>query len=232
MKLFDLWGCRIGVFSDMGRTAHTQGGALRTSQPRSRAFPRLGSTVDFIVCSCNDQLMSKSTTTLRNILVELTTGARRKGLNDSAWAKASGISKETLSRLRRRDSCDFATLVALADAAGARLSVAADAIPVTDDGHYPAELSRDYECRLRAFCASVNLDPLAWTALGPAFFMAGLAVMLASADDLNRRALLSLAERLHPGASEVAVFSRWLHGSPLRPSRFLPMLAAQSAHAA
>jgi len=72
----------------------------------------------------------------------------------------------------------------------------------------------------------------AWAAAGPAFFMAGLAVMLASNADADRRGLLALAERLHPGASEVPVFARWLKRSPLRPSRFLPMLAMEITHAA
>jgi hypothetical protein len=38
--------------------------------------------------------------------------------------------------------------------------------------------------------------------------------------------------RLHPGASEVAVFDRWLQRSPLRPSRFLPLLEVRLDHAA
>jgi hypothetical protein len=62
--------------------------------------------------------------------------------------------------------------------------------------------------------------------------MAGVAVMLASNPDADRRALLALAETLHPGATEVPVFARWLQRSPLRPSRFLPMLAMEMKHAA
>ena len=42
----------------------------------------------------------------------------------------------------------------------------------------------------------------------------------------------ALAEVLHPGATEVPVFARWLKRSPLRPSRFLPMLAMETRHAA
>ena len=103
----------------------------------------------------------------------------------------------------------------------------------TPDGHFPAKLDRDYEERLVDFSLSGALEPERWTGMGPRFFMAGLAVMLASAGDGNRRGLLELAEHLHPGASEVDVFSRWLERSPLRPTRFLPLVdAARQAHAA
>jgi hypothetical protein len=177
--------------------------------------------------------MLTSTTPLGKLLDSLTIAARNKGLNDAAWASAAGFSKETLSRLRRRCSCDFSTLLALADAAGASLSVTLTAQPATTpDGHFPLELSRDYERQLLTLCAARKLDPVAWAAAGPAFFMAGLAVMLASNADSDRRGLLALAEVLHAGASEVPVFARWLRRSPLRPSRFLPMLAMETKHAA
>ncbi len=172
-------------------------------------------------------------TTLKALLDSLTVAARKKGLNDTAWASAAGFSKETLSRLRRRSSCDLSTLTALADAIGASLSVTvADQPAATTDGHFPRELSRDYERQLLALCASRKLDPVAWAAAGPAFFMAGLAVMLAGNPDSDRRGLLDLAELLHPGATDVPVFARWLKRSPLRPSRFLPMLAMEKRHAA
>jgi hypothetical protein len=175
--------------------------------------------------------MFKSTT-LKDLLDSLTGAARKKGLNDTAWSSAAGFSKETLSRLRRRSSCDLSTLIALADAAGGRLSVTVAAEPATTpDQHFPRELSRDYERQLLALCASRKLDPAAWAATGPAFFMAGLAVMLASNADSDRRGLLALAEHLHPGAVEVPVFARWLKRSPLRPSRFLPMLEVEKKHA-
>jgi hypothetical protein len=57
-----------------------------------------------------------ASTTLKELLDSLTVAARGKGLNDAAWASAAGFSKETLSRLRRRNSCDLSTLIALADA--------------------------------------------------------------------------------------------------------------------
>jgi hypothetical protein len=174
-----------------------------------------------------------TSTTLRKLLDPLTVAARKKGLNDVSWASAAGFSKETLSRLRRRSSCDLSTLIALAEAAGASLSVTVAAQPATtSDGHFPCELSRDYEQKLVTLCASRELDPVAWAAAGPAFFMAGLAVMLAGDADANRPVLLALAEVLHPGATDVPVFARWLKRSPVRPSRFLPMLAMETNHAA
>jgi hypothetical protein len=102
----------------------------------------------------------------------------------------------------------------------------------TCDGHFPATINRDYEDTLRDLATSGDLDPVRWAAAGPRFFMAGLAVMLASGRHVDRSALLALAEHLHPGASDVAVFNRWLTRSPLRPTRFLPLLAAGGTGAA
>ena len=177
--------------------------------------------------------MNKSTNRLEAVLDELTQAARSRGLNDTGWAARAGLRKETLSRLRRRQSCDFKTLLALADAVDMRLDAISDAVPVlSPDGHFPLGLDREYEERLINLCASRSLAPQHWTATGPRFFMAGLAVMLASVDGFDRPGLLSLAEQLQPGASETAVFARWLKHSPLCPSRFLPMLDMAMKHAA
>lgn len=176
-------------------------------------------------------LMYTSTSRLSRILTALTYSARSLGMNDTAWAERAGFSKETLSRLRRRSSCDFVTLVALMDAVGAGLSVSTAPAETTPDGHFPRELNRDYEQKLLTTCASRTLDPEVWASAGPRFFMAGLAVMLASVRSADRRGLLALGEQLHPGVSEPAVFDQWLKRSPVRPSRFLPMLAMQAGHA-
>jgi hypothetical protein len=177
--------------------------------------------------------MSRSTASLSAILDSLTVAAREKGMNDSAWASAAGLSKETLSRLRRRKSCDLSTLLVLADAADASISIGPAARPsFTADGHFPSELSRAYEAQLISLCASKVLDLSVWRAAGPAFFMGGLAVMIASQPDVDRRGLLNLAEALHPGITQVSVFAQWLKRSPVRPSRFFPMLAMQNRHAA
>lgn len=153
-------------------------------------------------------------------------------MTDSEWAARAGLRKETLSRLRRRTSCDFSTLEALALAVGSELTVADEPDPATSaDGHFPSSVDRDLEEKLLRLCAARSLEPSRWASAGPRFFMAGLAVMLASAPHFDRRALLALSESLHPGASEPAVFARWLERSPLRPSRFFPMLEMELRHA-
>jgi hypothetical protein len=149
-------------------------------------------------------------------------------LTDTEWAARAGIRKETLSRLRGRRSCDFATLQALARVVGAGVGVIDGPAPgTTEDGRFPAEIDRDYEEKLFNLCVSGDLTVAGWQALGPPFFMAGLAVMIASAPGFDRRAFLDLAERLHAGISQVGVFALWLERSPVRPSRFLAMVAGQ-----
>lgn len=177
--------------------------------------------------------MEKSNTQLPAFLADLTAKARTLSLTDTEWSSRAGVRNETLSRLRRRNSCDLSTLQALAAAVGARLVIDhGTATTATPDGHFPSSLDRDDEARLLKLAASGNLAHDAWSTAGPRFFMAGLAVMLAGEPGFDRRGLLALAERLHPGASEPAVFARWLERSPLRPSRFLPLLAMERKHAA
>lgn len=105
-------------------------------------------------------------------------------------------------------------------------------VDLTPDGHFPARVDREYEQRLLDLCASRSLSPQRWVETGPAFFMAGLAVMLACAEarGFDRPALLALGESLHPGASTVEEFSLWLKRSPVRPSRFLPMAKKALEH--
>ena len=176
--------------------------------------------------------MSESTFNLSTVLDELTQVARVRGLNDTEWAARANLPKETLSRLRRRQDCNFSTLLALANAVDVRLGTVDETLPIlTPDGHFPAEINRDYEEKLLKLCASRSLTPQQWLALGPHFFMAGLAVMLASVAGFDRRGLLHLAEHLSPGAKETSVFAQWLKHSPLRPTRFLPMLDMLMKHA-
>ncbi len=179
--------------------------------------------------------MVDRTESLPALLALLSAAAQRRGLNDAQWAAEAGVPKETLSRLRRRKDCDFATLCALAAAAAVRFDVVPlYAIPTTPDGHMPLRMDREYEAHLLRLCASGSRNPDAWCALGPRYFMAGLAVMLASSHENDRNGLLALAEMLHPGSSTPDVFRIWLECSPVRPSRFLPMLRAETAalHAA
>lgn len=176
-------------------------------------------------------LTMKSTVSLRRDLAILATEAARLGMSDTRWATASGIRKETLSRLWSRKDCDLATLRALAAAVGAHVVVLpADRASEGVDRHMPDQLTRQSEERLLELVASGSLDAAAWRREGPAFFMAGIAVMLASGSGVDRASLLELAERLHPGASTTEVFALWLRRSPLRPSRFLAMLTKLARH--
>jgi hypothetical protein len=177
--------------------------------------------------------MKKSTTELTAILDTLRDRARELGLTDTEWAARADIRKETLSRLRGRPSCDFATLQTLARVVGRNLGLIDAITPVcTQDGQFPAQVDREYEERLLDLCASGDMEPTRWRRTGPTFFMAGLAVMMASVPEFDRRSMLDLAEILHAGSSQVGVFSLWLERSPIRPSRFLPMLLTGLRHAA
>lgn len=148
--------------------------------------------------------------------------ARARFASESAWAAACGVPKETLSRLKRNPSCDFRTLAALAEAAGCSL-VAVSGPVERGESHMPPKLDREYESTLLDLCASGNTDPAVWRAHGPAFFMGGLAVLLAGARGFEREKYLRLGEALHPGISVPEVFSTWLARSPVRAARFLPM---------
>jgi hypothetical protein len=177
--------------------------------------------------------MKKSTHQLETVLQSLARRARERGLTDSAWAARADIRKETLSRLRGRPSCDFSTLQSLAEAVGVSIGVIEGQRTglAADDG-FPDRLDREYEDQLLELCASGDLGLPRWRRLGPPFFMAGLAVMLASSPNCDRRSLLDLAESLLAGSTQVEVFGSWLERSPVRPSRFLPMLDARIRHAA
>jgi DNA-binding phage protein len=149
--------------------------------------------------------MPTSTALLAELLKSLTAAARQKGWSDAEWARRSGLPKETLCRLRSRSNCDFATFTLLARSLGARFAVQS---------------------------RSSRTSAEDWRPHGPPFFLAGLAVTLASLASLDRRKYLGLAEELHPGSTEPRVYSRWLAETPLPPSRLLPMLQAALRSAA
>ena len=172
--------------------------------------------------------MLGSTTHLKSLLETLRTKAHRLHLTDASWAARAGVRKETLSRLRGRNSCDLETLQARATIDVVDRPAAA----ATGDGRYPMRFDRDYEDQLLEHCAARELDAQIWRSFGPGFFMAGVAVMLASLPEFDRSDYLALAESLDAGSSQVGVFSLWLQSSPLRPSRFVPMLLASLRHAA
>lgn len=157
---------------------------------------------------------------LSDWLEDLTRRARARHLTDGAWARLAGVRQETLSRLRTRTDCDFGTLLRLARAVGAE--------PVFVDAHelLPPALDRADEERLLTLALSRDFTREQWLAHGSAYFMAGVAVVLASHDSLDRRGLLELAETLHPGIAEPAVFNGWLGRTPLQVGRFLSLLDA------
>jgi hypothetical protein len=154
------------------------------------------------------------------LLDQMSQAAKARFSTDASWAKASGLPRETLSRLKRQSSCGLRALGALAHSAGYTLVAVPAATPGRE--HVPAGFGRDYEDKLLDLSASGNADPNVWRAHGPGFFMGGLAVMLASARGFERERYLRLAETLHPGVSTPEVFEMWLKQSPVRPSRFLP----------
>ena len=166
-------------------------------------------------------------TPARAIVAQLAASAHRRHGNDARWALASGVPRETLCRLKKSASCDLRTLAALAEAAGMMLA----AVParIESDAHMPKSFGRAEEAALLEFCATADLRPESWAAHGPAFFMAGLATLLASARGFERRRYLDLAEALHPGITAPEVFDAWLKRSPLRAARFLPQLRKKMA---
>ena len=155
------------------------------------------------------------------LLDQMADAAKAKFSTDAKWANASGLPKETLSRLKTQPSCDLRTLGALARSAGYTLVAVPEGM--LQGEHVPEMFGRDYEDRLLDLSASGNVEPNVWRGHGPAFFMGGLAVMLASARGFERERYFKLAENLHPGVSTPEVFGMWLKKSPVRPFRFLPM---------
>lgn len=175
--------------------------------------------------------ISAAAPALRSLLDAMTHASKARGMNDRQWARAAGVRHETLSRLRRRASCDTTTLWALAEACGVALTVAA--LRHHDPAAlFPTVYDRDFEERLLALCSGGSTDVDEWRALGPGFFMAGVANMLActgNTDAGNRYG--ALAEALHPGISSPQAFRLWLKGSPLKASRFLPLVRKRRAQA-
>jgi len=159
-----------------------------------------------------------------DILDLLRPAANRLFGNDRLWAQACKLPPETLSRLGKRESCDLRTLAALAAAVGYKMSVKPEADATT--------FGREKEEALVDLCASGSLNAEEWRRHGEGFFMGGLATLLASVRGFDRRRYLALAEELHAGVTQAEVFELWLQRSPLRPARFLPMLARRRAVAA
>jgi antitoxin (DNA-binding transcriptional repressor) of toxin-antitoxin stability system len=81
------------------------------------------------------------------------------------------------------------------------------------------------EERLLELAAGGDFRPSRWARAGDASLLAGLAALLASVPGFDRGRMLGLAERLHPGMSRPEALDHWLATSPVKASRFLPMLA-------
>ena len=158
-------------------------------------------------------------TPLESMLATMAHAAKREKLSNRDWAEKAGVRPETISRLKQRGDCDLATLAALAGAVNLRVAL----VPQLKMS-MPKRFGREEEESLLALGASRSLDLAKWREAGSGFFMAGVAVMLAGVRGADRQALLALAEALYPGMSSVGTFQAWLKKSPLRPSRFLPML--------
>ena len=161
----------------------------------------------------------EKTAPVKGLLDALRVGARQHGWTDRDWAARAGLPAETLSRLGSRSDCSLSTLNALAAATGMSVQLAT---PTTEDGLWPALFDRALEERLLRLVTSGDLTVREWRACGPSYFMAGLAQLLAAVTPQGE-AYRNLAESLHPGASTVPVFQRWLDGTPLSLSRFLSM---------
>ena len=174
----------------------------------------------------NKSLSRRDPPDLRALVEQLAPLARGKFGSDSRWAAASGVPRETLCRLKKSASCDLRTLSALAKAVDRVLG----AVPARIEGqHMPERFGRAEEAALLAFCASSDLRVEGWRAHGPAFFMGGLATLLASVRGFDRRRYLELAEAVHPGITVPEVFAEWLRRSPLRAARFVPQLKKKLA---
>ena len=161
------------------------------------------------------------------LLDQMAPAARKRFGNDKRWASACGLSAETLSRLRKRESCDLQTMNALAAVAGYELVMA----PARDINEADS-FGRAREEDLLDLCASGNTEVAVWQGPGNGFFMGGLAMLLASVRGFDRRRYIELAEALHTGISQAEVFELWLQKGPVRPARFLPLLRHRRANAA
>lgn len=155
------------------------------------------------------------------LLEQMKTAAIHQFGNLGAWARAAGVPKETLSRLKSQASCDLRTLAALAAAAGYIVTVAP--VRQTETGAFPETLTRELESQLLDLAASGNTDSATWRRHGSPFFLGGLAVLLAGARGFDREKYLRLAESLHTGVTSPEVFDQWLRATPVRAARFLPM---------
>ena len=158
-------------------------------------------------------------TDFHHLLQQLRDRARACGLSEREWAAAAGLRPETLCRLGARTDCDFQTLSALAAAVGLSIGLQS-----AREARVPERHGRAEEERLARLCASGSLDVRAWLDAGPRWFMAGLALLLAGRRGADREGLATLAAALEPAMLRVEEYQKWLDTSPVKPSRFLPLV--------
>ena len=165
---------------------------------------------------------------LASFLDQLAPAARRAQLTDRQWADKARLRPETLARLKQRTDCDLGTLEALAGAVGWRVSLGR-----APGREMPARMDRDAEAALLDLCASGSLDVRRWLDAGPRYFVAGLAMLLSTVHGVDQEGLTALAGALYPGINVPAEMNQWLALSPVKPSRFFPMIEQRMAqHAA
>ena len=145
--------------------------------------------------------------------------ARAKAVTSAQWARAAGLRPETLSRLSKRVDCELQTLSNLAAAVGLEV-----ALRPRLEREMPKSFGRKQEDVLLDLAASKSLDLGRWAVAGPRYFMAGFAAMLSTLEGFDRDGLSLVAEALFPGMTDVRELQAWLDRSPVKPSRFLPML--------
>lgn len=94
----------------------------------------------------------------------------------------------------------------------------------------PARMARDAEAALLDLCASGSLDVRSWIDAGPRYFVGGLALLPSNARGVDREGLVALADALSPGITDPVEMNQWLAPSPLRASRFFPMIEERMSH--
>ncbi len=90
----------------------------------------------------------------------------------------------------------------------------------------PSNWDRATEREYGLLCASGSTEVARWTTVGPRYFSAGIAMLMASTMDADRAAYLALSRALWPGMSKLQEFEAWVRLSPAKPSSFLPRVRA------
>lgn len=87
--------------------------------------------------------------------------------------------------------------------------------------------TRESEERAIELCSSQDLRPSRWLRAGDTRTLAGIAVMMASEPEFDRKRMLALATRLDSTMTSAAGFNRWLSETPVIAARLLPMIRSR-----